>query len=197
MATSGRTAAGERAWESACELFYREGLRASGVAEIAQHSGIGKPSIYRNFGSKDQLAVAYLEAQACAPVELLVGLRAAYPNDPAAQLHSVIAEIADALRSPGHRGCPLANAAVEFPDRDHPIRRAADRLKAHYLAVFTELITDLGVQHPGQLAYQIQMLVDGAHITSQMFDADRSALGLTDATERLIQSHLHRPGEER
>ncbi len=130
MATSGRTAAGERAWESACGLFYREGLRASGVAEIARRAGDRQAEHLPQLRFQGSTGRGLPQAQACAPVELLVGLQAAYPNDPAAQLHSVIAEIADALRSPGHRGCPLANAAVEFPDRDHPIRRAADQLKS-------------------------------------------------------------------
>ena len=56
--------AGQRVWETACELFYREGIRSAGVAEIAERSGVGKPSIYRNFESKDGLALAYVHAKA-------------------------------------------------------------------------------------------------------------------------------------
>ena len=56
-----RTPAGQKIWRSARELFYRDGIRAVGVAEIADHSGVAKPNIYRNFASKEALVVAYLK----------------------------------------------------------------------------------------------------------------------------------------
>ena len=47
-----RSHAGDRVWQTACDLFYREGIRGVGVAEIVARSGVGKPSLYRNFDSK-------------------------------------------------------------------------------------------------------------------------------------------------
>lgn len=190
MTTQRRTAAGDRVWATACELFYRDGVRASGVAEIAAHSGVGKPSIYRNFGSKDALAVTYLKETAVSPKQILASARAAFPNDARAQLREVVAQIATAVTTPGHRGCPMANAAIEFPDRTHPIRHAADALKEEYLALFGELVSSLPVDRPADLAYLIQMLVEGAHITGQMLCPERSARGLIDATDRLVESFL-------
>ena len=53
--------AAERIRESARELFYREGIRAIGVDEIVNRAGVTKPSLYRSFASKDDLAAAYLQ----------------------------------------------------------------------------------------------------------------------------------------
>ncbi|WP_238782585.1 TetR family transcriptional regulator C-terminal domain-containing protein [Streptomyces monomycini] len=72
--------------------------------------------------------------------------RAACPDDPAAQLRHVIAAIADQNSEPGYRGCPPANASVEFPDRTHPVRVAVDELKADYLELLTELVSQLPVR---------------------------------------------------
>ncbi|MGW5156883.1 TetR/AcrR family transcriptional regulator [Nonomuraea wenchangensis] len=184
------TPAGERVWDAAREIFYQEGVRSTGVAEIAERSGVGKPSIYRAFGSKDELAVAYLRERGISPREVIEAVRAAYPDDPRARLRRVIAGIAEAITAPGHRGCPLANVVVEFPDRAHPVRVAAQEQKHHYLELFTELVKPLPVADPGQVAYLIQMLVDGAHITSQIFDPDRSATGLVTAVDRLLDTYL-------
>ena len=42
------------------DLFYREGIRAVGVDEIVRQAGVTKPSLYRSFPSKDELAASYL-----------------------------------------------------------------------------------------------------------------------------------------
>src|SRR5215468_5729616 len=52
--------AADRIKSTARELFYREGIRAVGVDEIVTRAGVTKPSLYRTFPSKDELAAAYL-----------------------------------------------------------------------------------------------------------------------------------------
>src|ERR1700752_572060 len=44
------------------DLFYRVGIRAVGVDEIVRRAGVTKPSLYRSFPSKDELAASYLGA---------------------------------------------------------------------------------------------------------------------------------------
>src|SRR5262245_37864049 len=51
----------DRVLEAAEDLFYREGVRAVGIDTIIARSGVAKMSLYRNFASKDELIVAYLE----------------------------------------------------------------------------------------------------------------------------------------
>ncbi|WP_157357307.1 TetR/AcrR family transcriptional regulator [Amycolatopsis nigrescens] len=189
MTSEGRTPAGQRVWDTVRELFYRDGVRSCGVAEIAERAGVGKPSIYRNFGSKDALAVAYLHEKAVPAQEILRDARTAHPDDPRARLRYVVAQIADEITAPGHRGCPLANVVVEFPDRTHPVREAAQALKTEYLGLFTELVSPLPVDDPDTLAYLIQTLVEGAHLTGQIFSPGRSAAALVDATDRLVDSY--------
>lgn len=52
--------AADRIRASASELFYREGIRAVGVDEVVERAGVTKPSLYRSFASKDDLAAAYM-----------------------------------------------------------------------------------------------------------------------------------------
>ncbi|MFI2030014.1 TetR/AcrR family transcriptional regulator [Streptomyces buecherae] len=185
-----RSPAGERVWRAACELFSREGIRSVGVAEIAATSGVGKPSLYRNFGSKDDLAVAYLRAQAVAGLASFEAAERACPDDDLAQLRHVIARVAGEMGAPGYRGCVVANAAIEFPDRDHPVRRAVDELKAEYLRRLTALVARLPVGDPDGLAYTLQTLMEGASATAQFHSVERSRATLVEAADRVIASHL-------
>lgn len=183
-----RSRAGERVWQAACDLFYREGIRSVGVAEIAARSGVGKPNLYRNFTSKDGLAVAYVLAKAEAERTLFNSVRTAYPGDPAAQLRHVITEVAEVMCAPGYRGCALVNAAVEFPDRDHPVLVAVAALKEERLTRLTELAAALAVPDPQQLAYMIQLLLEGAAASAQVLPAARSASALIEAVDRVVAS---------
>ena len=56
-AKSGR----ERILEAAYPLFSRSGIRAVGVDTIVEAAGVAKMTLYRNFPSKDDLALAFLE----------------------------------------------------------------------------------------------------------------------------------------
>src|ERR1700681_205058 len=51
----------DRIFDTACELFYRHGIRSVGVDAIAAEAGTNKMSFYRSFASKDDLVAEYLE----------------------------------------------------------------------------------------------------------------------------------------
>src|SRR3954466_5529041 len=53
----------DRILDTACQLFYRHGIRAVGGAAIASGAGTNKLSFYRSFPSKDDLVAEYLANQ--------------------------------------------------------------------------------------------------------------------------------------
>src|SRR5438132_13777396 len=108
---------------AASELFYRHGIRAVGVDTIAEVAETNKMTLYRHFASKDELVAEYLRCLAEKANASWEKLAAQHPRDPRAQLRAWLEEMADHLESGDERGCPLANAAVELPDKDHPARR--------------------------------------------------------------------------
>src|SRR5262249_23596321 len=57
--------AADRIRRTARDLFYQQGIRAVGVDEIVHQAGVTKPSLYRSFASKDELAAAYLTDYDC------------------------------------------------------------------------------------------------------------------------------------
>src|ERR1700691_4570971 len=53
----------ERLLAAADELFYREGVQTVGIDRIISYAGVAKASLYNIFGSKEELARAYLEGR--------------------------------------------------------------------------------------------------------------------------------------
>lgn len=53
----------DRIFDTACDLFYKHGIRDVGVDMIATEAGTNKMSFYRSFPSKDELVAQYLREQ--------------------------------------------------------------------------------------------------------------------------------------
>ena len=51
----------ERILRTAHDLFYRDGIRATGIDRVIAESGVAKVTFYRQFPSKDDLVLAYLD----------------------------------------------------------------------------------------------------------------------------------------
>ena len=119
----------ERILSVAADLFYRHGIRAVGVESIAEAAGTNKMTLYRHFASKDELVAEYLRRLAERASASWDELAAQHPSDPRAQLRAWLEDMAGHVGSGDERGCPLANAAVELPEKDHPARRVIETFK--------------------------------------------------------------------
>src|SRR5438067_10213713 len=120
----------ERILAVASDLFYRHGIRAVGVEAIAEAAGTNKMTLYRHFDSKDELVAEYLRRLAADAGGFWNELEAAHPGDPRAQLRGWLTAMEAHVVDAGQRGCALANAAVELPEKDHPARRVIEEFKA-------------------------------------------------------------------
>src|SRR3954468_10276705 len=50
-----------RILRAAHDLFYGDGIRATGIDRVIAESGVAKVTFYRRFPSKDDLVLAYLD----------------------------------------------------------------------------------------------------------------------------------------
>src|SRR3954452_16002607 len=90
------------------DLFYRHGIRAVGVDAIAEAAGTNKMTLYRHFGSKDDLIVECLRHAAGDAEGFWTELEAANPGDSLAQLHGWVRGAARYVLGEA-RGCEMAN----------------------------------------------------------------------------------------
>jgi AcrR family transcriptional regulator len=177
---------------AAAELFYRHGIRAVGVEAIAEAAGTNKMTLYRHFPSKDALVAEYLRQAASEADHCWHAYERSHPGEPLAQLRAWLAEMADDLANSGERGCALANAAVELPDKAHPARRVIENYKIAQRNRLIDLCQRAGLAEPEMLADELHLLLEGARVTAQSVSADDLGARLTRMGEAMIAAHMPR-----
>jgi AcrR family transcriptional regulator len=184
----------ERILAAAGDLFYRQGIRAVSVEAIAEAAGTNKMTLYRHFESKDALVAEYLRRAASEADSHYAEFEARHPADPRAQLVGWLNDMADAVASTDDRGCPLANAAVELPDKRHPARCVIEQFKLKARKRLAALCRAAGLRDPDLLADELYLLLEGARVSAQSIDAKEFAGRFRKMSELLIASHC---GESR
>jgi AcrR family transcriptional regulator len=175
------------------DLFYRHGIRAVGVEAIAEAAGTNKMTLYRHFASKDELVAEYLRQTARQADGCWDRYRRAHPGDALAQIRAWLAEMAEHLADTDERGCALANAAVELPEKNHPARRVIEEFKTAQRTRLIELCRAAGLSEPDMLADELHLLLEGARVTSQSVGADGLGVRLTRMGEAMIAAHAAQP----
>lgn len=179
----------ERLLATASELFYRQGIRAVGVESIAEAAGTNKMTLYRHFSSKDELVAEYLR---CVAGETMVAWRAMaaqHPQDSRAQLQGWVEEMVSHVASGDQRGCPMANAAVELPEKEHPARRVIEEFKNQQRDYLIELCGQAGLSEPAILADELFLLFEGAQVTAQSMGTGGLGNRVMRMAETMIKSH--------
>jgi AcrR family transcriptional regulator len=154
---------------AADELFYREGVRAVGVDAVVERAGVNKMSLYRQFSSKDDLVMAYLERKDEQFFGYVEKSFAKHPGEPAKQLQQYFDDLAVRASVDDYRGCPFVNVSVEFPDATHPARQFVFRNKERLMARLLELTTAAGADDPVALANGLGLMIEGVYAASQTY----------------------------
>src|SRR5438477_3157773 len=157
----------DRILAAAGELFYRQGIRAVGVEAVAEAAGTNKMTLYRHFSSKDEWVAEWLRQFARETDTQWERLTAAHPGNPRAQLKAWLHAVASHVTDRNERGCPLANAAVELPEKDHPARRVIEEFKAAQRNRLVALCRQAGIARPELLADELFLLLEGARVSAQ------------------------------
>ncbi len=182
--------AADRIRRSAQDLFYRQGIRAVGVDAIVAEAGVTKPSLYRSFASKDELAAAYLRDYEHEFWRRFDAAAAVHPDDPRAQVLAYFTGLAERTGQPGYRGCGLTNACVEYPEPEHPARRVAVANKRKVRERLVDLARRMGARDPEALGDGLQLLLEGAYVSSQMLGPEGPVRHLADVAARLIDASV-------
>ena len=182
----------ERILETARDLFHRSGIRAVGVDAIAEAAGTNKMTLYRHFGSKDDLVVECLRNVGREASAVWRDLESRYPGDRRAQLHGWIAEAAACVIAEG-RGCDLANAAVELTEPDHPARRIVEDFKNDHRNHLVELCRSAGIERAELIADTLCLLLEGARVSRQSVGLDGPSAKFPEMAGAVIAA-FSRPG---
>ncbi len=164
----------ERILEAAYELFSRNGIRAVGIDAIIERSGVARMTLYRHFGSKDALVLAFLarreERWTKDWLQREVQERASEPDERLLAIFDVF----DAwFQREDFEGCSFINVLLEIGDRRHELNRASADYLARIRAFVTDLAAQAGVADPEALAHKWHILMKGSIVAAG--EGDRAA----------------------
>jgi AcrR family transcriptional regulator len=187
----------ERLLAAARELFYRRGIHAVGVDAIAEAAGTNKMTLYRHFASKDVLVAACLSELTREFDVAWDAIAAAHAGDPKGQLLAWLRYSGDFKEYEAERGCALANAAIELPDKDHPARRVIREHKTALRERLIRLCRDARLADPERLADEIFLIWEGARVSAQSVGPQGLSARLAEMFEALVAYHARpdRQGE--
>lgn len=180
----------EQLIEAAMDLFQERGFRATGIDAILSRAGVAKMTLYKHFGSKDDLVFAALrraDEQWRHWFAQEVERRA---TDPRGRLIAIFEIATDLIGRPDFQGCMFVRAAGEFTDQDDPVRSACaehNKLLTRYL---TGLAEDAGAADPADLASQLTILFLGAIASAQVNGAADPGCVACRAARVLIDSQI-------
>jgi AcrR family transcriptional regulator len=168
------------------QLFYSRGLRAVGVDEIVARSETAKASLYSHFPTKDALIAGYLRERSDGWKAHLESELERRGGSPVERLDQVFAILAEGCATPGFRGCPFINAAVEFPDPSHPARVVGTQHRAWVRGVLVTLARQAEIADPERLADQLCLLYDSAMVGTQLSGTAAAAVTAREAAQLLV-----------
>ncbi|ORC03436.1 TetR family transcriptional regulator [Mycobacterium persicum] len=159
-ARKGGRGARQRILDTAAELFYREGINATGVERLASESSVSKRTLYQHFPSKTAVVEEYLRSIGDVAANPLRVSGKAAEQPPRSRLLALF----DSPR-PGTaplRGCPFHNAAVEAAGAMPGVESIVRATKQNFIDGLTELAREAGAGDPHSLGNQLAVLYEGA-----------------------------------
>ncbi|WP_096703865.1 TetR/AcrR family transcriptional regulator [Magnetospirillum sp. 15-1] len=176
---AGRPSIHDRILRVAHDLFYRDGIRATGIDRVIGESEVSKVTFYRHFHSKNELVLAFLDHRHQRWMTWFADALCRNGGTAGGGAAAVVPALAEWFRDGAFRGCAFINSVVElggdFPEVAAIARRHKDEM--------TEAIGHLlpPSERRENQAQAIALAVDGAIMRAQVDgtpDAALEALGL-------------------
>ncbi len=174
----------ERILETAYELFSRRGVRDVGVDEVIESAGVAKATLYRHFGSKDALVIAFLEQReerwTLGWVEAEARRRGSTPEE---QLLAIFDAFDEWFQRDDFEACSFINVLLEMGSH-HPTGMACVQHLENIRSVVAGLAGEAGLRDPESFARSWHILMKGSIVSAA--EGDREAARRAQAMARLL-----------
>jgi AcrR family transcriptional regulator len=172
----GRQSARERILDTAYELFSRHGTRAVGVDRIIAECGIAKMTLYRNFPSKEDLILAFLERRDELWTRAWLQAEAQRRGkSPAERLLAIFDTFEGWFARADFEGCSFINVMLEVDDVQNPVRQATVRHLEAIRGFVSGLAEEAGIQDPDGFARQWHILMKGSIVSAAEGDLEAAS----------------------
>lgn len=168
--TAPAASAKERILQTAHDLFYLEGIRATGIDRVIAESGVTKVTLYRHYPSKNALILAFLDYRHERWMTWFDGALRRFGDNAAA----LVPTMAEWFEHPQFRGCAFINTVAEIGPA---LPEAMEKSREHKRQMQTriaELLPDDGAREAR--AQALAVLVDGAIVRAACDETAGAAL---------------------
>jgi AcrR family transcriptional regulator len=156
----------ERLIDAAYELFATNGISQVGIDTVLSKARCAKASLYGNFDSKVDLAIAFLDRREAVWtrgwLETEIKKGASKPQD---RLLAIFDVFDGWFRKRSFEGCSFINVLLESKV-DSPVHRAAAIHLSKVRAIVQALAQDCKLRDPEQFAHAWHMLMKGSIIAA-------------------------------
>lgn len=160
----------ERIVRTAHALFYRDGIRATGIDRVIGQAGVTKVTFYRHFPSKNDLILAFMEFRHRLWMDWFNdALKRHGPG-----LQALMPVLAEWFAAPAFRGCAFINAVAELGGSQPEVTARSLRHKDEMVAAIAGLLP--ASRQRMATARCAAMSVDGAIVRAQMDGTPEQAL---------------------
>jgi AcrR family transcriptional regulator len=166
----------ERILLTAHDLFYRDGLRATGIDRIITESGVAKLTFYRCFPSKDELIRTFLDYRHERWMAWFVDALGRHGAVAGGGLAPLVPALGEWFADPLFRGCAFINAMAEVGTALPGVANIVQNHKQDMQQVIAGLLPAGARQQA--LASAAAVAVDGAIVRAQMQGSEAALAGL-------------------
>lgn len=170
----------ERILLTAHDLFYQEGIRATGIDRVIVESGVTKATFYRHFPSKNDLILEFLEYRHQHWKAWFVDALTRYGST----IHALGPVLEEWLRDKNFRGCAFINSVGEVGG----LMPAVVAISRKHKQDMTDIIASLlpPSRNRKKHAQALAMAVDGAIVRAQIEQSPTVALRSLDRLLRAL-----------
>src|SRR5262249_31599753 len=167
-------------------MFCEMGFHAVSVDAIIEEADVARMTLYKNFGSKEDLIVATLKREDRMFRQWLASAVEAQSYRSGDRILGLFHALHDRFASEGYYGCAFIRASIEYPATGHPIHRVAREHKEMIRSYLRGLAAEIEGSDPIPLSEQLYLLFEGAITASQLHGEPWPAEYARQATERLL-----------
>ncbi len=180
----------EQLLKTAVVLFAKNGIHATGIDAIVEHSGVTKKTLYAHFHSKEELVLGALRHYDGQFRNAFMRQVEAKPNSPKARLLGVFDVAEHWFGQNNFYGCMFINSIGEYSETDTPIRQVCKEYKRFMKGYIRELCDQARIVGAAKLADEIALLLEGAIVTAQVSENPKAAQIAKRAAKALIDKAL-------
>jgi AcrR family transcriptional regulator len=177
--------------EAIAAFSYNDRFETVSLDCMADHAGLHKMSVYRTFGSPEELVEAYAGWLCEREKQRWHDEAQRSSARPTQHLRKLFVDLAGRMLADGFHGCSLDLLARQFANAAHPVRAMLAVHEHEFRSLLPQLARDSNVVDTGSVADTLMLLCEGAALDLRSRrDSRQVSQRLPELVERVLKTYL-------